>query len=102
MTCQWDRTWTPTHILDECEWVACLRPPTPPKETNLRSTDWDGEPIEFGGETIFVCERGMFFEDDPEQENLIFKCQPDGFFDVPETDKQWPRCLRGKENYARI
>ena len=31
MTCQWDQTWTPTPVLDQCDWVACLKPPAPPK-----------------------------------------------------------------------
>ena len=97
MTCLWNKEWTPTHKLDKCEWVACLRPPTPPKDRNLRSTDWDGNPIEFGDTTKFVCERGMMFEDDPAQENVEYVCQEDGFFNIPKRDEDWPRCLRGIE-----
>ena len=58
MTCLWDKTWTNTHILDPCVWVACLKPPPTPEYAHLVSTDWDGEPIQFEGKTIFVCERG--------------------------------------------
>ena len=27
MQCQWNKTWTPTDILDECVWVQCMYPP---------------------------------------------------------------------------
>merc|ERR1719445_600072 len=67
MTCQWNKEWTPTHQLPECDWIACLKPPLPPPSTNLRITDWDSKPIPFGGTARYVCERGYFFEDDPEQ-----------------------------------
>ena len=49
----------------------------------------------------FVCERGHFFEEDAEQEDLEFTCQDGaaegmedkrGFWDTPE-EKAWPRCL---------
>ena len=102
MTCQWNKTWTPTHELAECDWVACLKPPTPPRSTNLRVTDWDGLPIKFGDKVHFVCDRGMLFEDDPAQVELTYTCQdgtvPDtkkGFFDVPQEEVDWPRCLQG-------
>ena len=48
MTCQWNRSWTPSVVLDPCDWVACLKPPKPPKSTNLRLTGWGGGPIPFG------------------------------------------------------
>ena len=95
MTCLWDKSWSPTHILEECVWVACLKPPAPPNSTNLRITDWDKNPIEFGGDAVYVCERGMYFEDDPAQLNVIYQCQEDGFFNVPKEEELWPRCLKG-------
>ena len=76
MTCQWNKTWTPTHELAECDWVACLKPPTPPRSTNLRVTDWDGLPIKFGDKVHFVCDRGTLFEEDPTQE----KCKIEIYF----------------------
>ena len=36
MTCGWDKQWSPTHELKTCDWVACLKPPTPPLSTHLR------------------------------------------------------------------
>ena len=57
MSCQWDKSWSPTSSLDPCDWVACLKPPTPPLSTNLRVSDWFGAPIEFGNEIRFVCQR---------------------------------------------
>ena len=58
INCRWDKNWTDTTVLDECVWIACLKPPTPPLYTNLVNTDWDGMPIEFESESHFVCKRG--------------------------------------------
>ena len=51
-------------------------------------------------EIRFVCERGHYFEEDPKQVDVKFTCQDGakagsqrGFFDVPETEEKWPRCL---------
>ena len=104
MTCQWDKTWTPTTELGTCDWVACLKPPTPPASTNLRVTDWFGDPIPFGDEISFVCRKGYKFEEDPSQVDVRYTCQdgsnPEhkdkkGFFDVPEIEEDWPKCLLG-------
>ena len=104
MTCQWDKTWTPTTELGTCDWVACLKPPTPPSSTNLRVTDWFGDPIPFGDEISFVCRKGYKFEEDPSQVDVRYTCQdgsnPEhkdkkGFFDVPEIEEDWPKCLLG-------
>ena len=77
MSCLWDKTWSATTQLGECQWVACLKvitshlillmcisyqPPTPPVGTHLRVTHWDGEPIAFDDQVMFVCERGYYFE----------------------------------------
>ena len=51
-----------------------------------------------------MCQRGYFFEDDPLQLDVKYTCQDGshndhkdkrGFFDVPEKDEDWPRCLLG-------
>ena len=106
MTCQWDKTWTPTSEIDECDWVACLKPPIPPASTNLRVTDWFGDPIPFGEQVRFVCQRGYFFEEDPAQIDVTYTCQDGsneeykdmkGFFDIPEKEEDWPRCLLGEK-----
>ena len=63
MTCLWDKSWDPSHKLPgECDWVECLKPPTPPASTNLRVTDWDSKPIPFGDPVRYVCKRGFQFE----------------------------------------
>ena len=38
------------------------QPPTPPPGTNLRVTHWNGEPIAFDDQVMFVCEKGCYFE----------------------------------------
>lgn len=103
MSCQWDKTWSPTHVLEDCDWVACLKPPTPPASTGLRVTDWDGAPIPYGELIHFVCKRGLQFEEDPTQEEVTYTCQDGtdkdikkGFFDIPELEEDWPRCLQGR------
>ena len=106
MTCQWDRTWTPTVELGECDWVACLKPPLAPASTHLRVTDWHGTPISFGDQARYVCDRGYQFEDDPSQLDVKYTCQDGtntghedkrGFFDVPQNEEDWPRCLLGEK-----
>ena len=100
MTCQWNREWSPTQVLEPCDWVACLKPPQPPRTSNLRVSDWDGAPIAFGGTARYVCDRGMFFEEDPALVDQYYTCQDGsvtgnlkGFFDVPSEEEDWPRCL---------
>ena len=103
MMCEWEtKSWSPTPELGTCDWVQCLKPPTPPPATHLRVTDWSGDPIEFGEQIRFVCERGYYFEDDPAQLDIAYTCQDGtdnedlrGFFDVPEMEEDWPRCLQG-------
>ena len=69
-------------------------------------TDWFGDTIPFGEQITFVCERGHYFEDDYDQIELAYTCQdgsnpdfPDsrGFFDIPEKEEDWPRCLLAVE-----
>ena len=111
MSCQWDKTWSPTSVLEQCDWVACLKPPTPPKSTNLRVSDWFGATIAFGEQVRFVCERGYFFEEDSSQLDVKYTCQDGkakgfedkrGFFDVPELETDWPRCVLGEEGLQQI
>ena len=52
-----------------------MRPPPPPPESNLRITDWFGAPIPFGQSARYVCDRGLLFEDDPAQEEVLYECQ---------------------------
>ena len=106
ITCQWDKTWTPSSTIAECDWVSCLKPPVPPPSRNLRVSDWNGETIPFGEQIRFVCKRGYKFEVDPEQADVKYTCQDGsnkdfkdkrGFFDVPELETDWPRCVLGEE-----
>ena len=107
MSCQWDRTWQPADSLPgPCDWVACLQPPRPPDSTHLRVNHWDGQPVDFGDPVHFVCQRGFYFEEDPAQLEVTYSCQDGtaqgtsrGFFDHPENEKGWPRCLEGKARF---
>lgn len=62
-------------LFQDCDWVQCLRPPIPPKSSNLEITDWFGEPLAFGEKARYVCKRGMYFEDDSAQEDVKYTCQ---------------------------
>ena len=57
----------------------------------------------------YVCKRGFQFEEDPAQEEQVYTCQdgtaPDtvrGFFDVPQDEEDWPRCVRGKRFFILV
>lgn len=38
------QSWTPVDTLDECKWIQCINPPSPPAES-LIVFAWDGTPI---------------------------------------------------------
>ena len=70
----------------------------------FRVSDWFNDTIPFGEQIRYVCQRGYFFEDDPLQLDVKYTCQDGshndhkdkrGFFDVPEKEEDWPRCLLG-------
>ena len=86
--------------------MACLQPPLPPPSTNLRVTGWFGDPIAFGSQVVLVCDKGLQFEQDPSQTEVRYTCQDGkqagfgdykGFFDVPSSEEEWPRCVLGKK-----
>ena len=86
-------------------------------KVNKPSADWLGrwtDPIWRKGENDcrlswscfaqvhFVCERGHFFEEDHAQEEITYECQDGtvpgtrkGFFNNPEEEAFWPKCLQG-------
>ena len=104
MTCQWDRNWTASTTLMACDWVQCLKPPTPPLWSNLIVSNWDGAPFNFGAIVTYVCDRGFYYERVAAIKSFNYTCQNGidpkykrGFFNHPnETD--WPRCVQGKKN----
>ena len=108
MTCNWDKSWSPGSEILDCDWVACLEPPQPPGYANMRVTNWFGDPIPFGENAMFVCERGMKFEDEPNKEYEEYQCQNGslpgslrGYFIVPKED-MWPRCITGMTQILRF
>ena len=108
MTCLWDRNWTDTTILKPCDWVQCLRPPTPPLWSNLKVSNWDGKPYEFNTDVVFICKRGYFYDVDSSITSFSYTCQNGsdplytrGFFNQPD-EESWPRCVKGNNIYAYI
>ena len=99
LTCGWDASWAGELVLPPCDWVSCLRPPAPPPQARLRLTGWDGRPVPFGGQAVYVCDHGTWFVDDSAQESVIFECQDGsqpgtarGLFNTPDEDSNWPLC----------
>ena len=98
MTCNWNTSWTLVDTLDPCDWVACLYPPDPPPEA-LLALDWDGTPIEFGGNVSYVCaNEDLYFESDKDMTEYNVTCldDPRGTWDEP---KEWPVCFNCKSCY---
>ena len=88
-------------MLAPCHWVQCLQPPQPPASTRLKVTHWFGDPIAFGAEVMFVCERGHHFVGNYSMTHVNYTCQDGsqegmedlrGFFNVPSSEAEWPRC----------
>ena len=103
MTCQWNKTWSPSNSLPPCQWKECLQPTPPPSLSNLRLADWNGAPISFGESMTYVCDRGLMFDHDPYQKHVVYSCQDGyvtgttrGFFNTPNNDADWPFCIEGK------
>ena len=95
MTCNWNTSWTLVDTLDPCDWVACLHPPDPPPEA-LLALDWDGNPVEFGGNVSYVCsDEDLYFESDKDMAEYNITCldDPRGTWDEP---KEWPVCFNCK------
>ena len=91
--------------------MACLKPPLPPPASHLRVSDWFGEPIAFGDQVRFVCDKGFHFEEDPGMTDVRYTCQDGsepglesmrGFFDVPQNEEEWPNCVLGKEYNIKL
>jgi hypothetical protein len=106
MTCNWNKSWTPTDKLDKCKWIQCINPPQvrtnmitdyfvintfkSPEGTNLVS-DWDEEPVEFFDNSSYSCaSQDLYFEMDRDKVAWNMTCLDDGSWDVPAT---WPVCL---------
>ena len=76
ITCNWNKTWTPSSELDSCVWVACINPPEPPSETNLE-VEWDGVPVNFTYNVSYSCSSDnlpTYFEEDEEMPQYNLTC----------------------------
>ena len=105
ITCQWDKTWTPSNTLEACAWLRCLRPPTPPDEANLVLHEWDGEPVEFEDEVEFRCKPEHYFRQNRSQISLFLKCNEDGSFLLPKDihgNSYWPECVESNVQHLNF
>ena len=94
MQCNWNTSWTLEDSLDPCVWTQCLYPPPPPDNTLLLST-WRGDPVEFHDNVSYVCQEGLYFEQDREMAEYNLTCQTDGSWIEPPV---WPICLPCKNH----
>ena len=93
MQCNWNTSWTLEDSLDPCVWVACINPPLPPPESQLKLI-WSGAPVEFGQNVSYQCqEEGLYFEAERELEAVKVTCLTDGSWAEPQV---WPRCINCK------
>ena len=87
--CEWDRTWEPPNPPNDCEFVACIDPPTPIGH-NLE-TDFDGvTPYEFYSYAKYTCKEGLFFEQNRTMTSFEVQCWSGGRWRVPNP---WPKCV---------
>ena len=79
--------------LDDCVWVQCIDPPTPPG-MNVKH-DWDElTPYEFLSNATYTCDSdGLYFEEDRSKESFTVQCLPNGKWDTPNP---WPQCVQSK------
>ena len=92
LTCNWNKTWTPSNELDNCVWVACINPPKPPWANHLK-LNWDGVPVNFSSSVAYTCDsddRPRYFEHDRDALKYNVTCLNTGGWAVPAT---WPRCV---------
>ena len=93
MSCNWNKTWSPTDQLDPCVWVQCINPPAPPEDTRLALL-WEGQPVHFQDNVSYTCHSdNLYFELDKEMVEYNVSCLEDGTWDAPEV---WPVCLNCK------
>ena len=76
--------------MDECDWVQCIDPPSPPG-LNL-DPNWDGiTPYEFGSNATYTCKgSGYYFDEDRDKMSFNVTCLPGGRWQVPNP---WPFCV---------
>ena len=105
--CQWNQEYTSTFpdiSTAQCVWTHCLNPPLPPDEKNLKSIDWDGNPILIGESITFNCVDNMKTEDAFIDASVTITCGADNAFSPSDPD--WPQCLPSKlpnyPNHNRI
>ena len=92
MTCNWNTTWTKYDSLDDCVWIQCINPPPAPEGTGLVSL-YEGDAVEFYDNNTYVCQDGLFFEEDRDMPEYNITCLPGGAWDEPIV---WPICLASK------
>ena len=97
--CQWNQEYTSTFpdiSTAQCVWTHCSNPPLPPDEKNLKSVDWDGNPILIGESITFNCVDNMKTEDAFIDASVTITCGADNTFSPSDPD--WPQCVPSKSH----
>ena len=74
----------------------CSNPPLPPDEKNLKTIDWDGNPILIGESITFNCVDNMKTEDAFIDASVTITCGADNAFSPSDPD--WPQCVPSKSH----
>ena len=97
--CQWNQEYTSTFpdiSTAQCVWTHCSNPPLPPDEKNLKSIDWDGNPVLIGESITFNCVDNMKTEDAFIDASVTITCGADNAFSPSDPD--WPQCVPSKSH----
>ena len=93
LTCQWNTTWAPEGLLDECEAVACAAPSVP-DGSRLKLQQMDTLTFAFGKTATFMCDNsGIYFEQGREMKSFNLTCLENGRWNVPY---EWPKCVESE------
>jgi hypothetical protein len=71
-----------------------LSPPVPPAASSLQTSGYDGNPVAFNTDVIYVCQRKQKFLDNFDQTGVKAKCLPENKWLLPE---QWGTCVESKK-----
>lgn len=117
--CEWNKSWTPSPILDPCVWIACKGVPRPPNYARLSISNPSKSNettqiafrlppknlhyltltvsaiYEFGENVSYACDENKRFESNRQMDYFHVPCLNNGSFSAPPVSN-WPKCVSSK------